>query len=359
MFRGEIKKEEVEKAIARGRAEKCNEEIEYIRFAKPHKGIERGTVITRGAIIWGYPHIKRVFRLETGITRNIRSNIFYVEEKIDGYNLRIASISGKPFAFTRGGYLDPFATEKVREMPTICAFFETYPDYVLCAEMIGNTPYTPPTEKFDIALFVFDVDNGNGYLPPLQKYSILKKFGLKPASLLGRFDKSQIAIVKKIAENLNKGKREGIVIKSADRTDVVKFVTPFADVEDIEKCAYTFFDMPGGFFYQRILRSAYFINEFKLEQRKHAELLGNAFYSGLSRAIKDVSEGRDVEEEFEIVVSDESIFDRIRAHIGKEVEVKVIFKRKERNRVRIRFSKVYKKTTKMLRMLYEGKGVID
>ena len=359
MFRGELKASVVKRAIESGKAEKLNEEIEYIRFGKPYGKIERGTVITKEKIIWGYPHIPRIFTLKNGIDRNIKTETFYVEEKIDGYNLRIASVGGEIFAFTRGGFLDPFATEKARDMRELKKFFEENPSLVLCCEMIGNTPFTEPTEDFDVKLYVFDIDNGSSYLAPLEKYSLLKKYSINCVPFLGRYNKNQIDVVKKLAFYLNKGKREGMVIKSSDRAQVVKYVTPAADIEDIEKGAYTFFDMPPGFFMQRIFRSSFFIRDFEFDREEYAAKLGAAFYTGLARAISDVANNREIEEEFQLKSIDKKSFERLVAHMGKEIGIKMISSKNENGKWTIRFSKVYKRTTRLIRDFVYGKSQID
>jgi len=359
MFRGEIKISDVKNAIKDGKAEKISEEIEYIRFKKPYKKIERGTVITKEKIVWGYPHIPRIFTLNTGIEKNIHTDVFYAEEKIDGYNLRIAKIGKEIFAFTRGGYLDPFATEKARETKTLGAFFEDWPGLVLCCEMVGNTPFTPPAKDFDVKIFVFDIDDGKGYLPPLEKYSLLKKYKIDMPPFLGRYNKNQIHIVKKIAFYLNKGGKEGMVIKSSDRLQAIKYVTPAANVEDIEKGAYAFFDMPPGFFMQRVFRSSFFIKDFDLDNEKWGADIGNAFQNGLARALGDISGGREIEEEFRIIVSDKKIFDAVVKHMGKEVGIKLISAEKGNGKIAIRFSKVYKRTTKFIKDFWLGKPQID
>ncbi|MFH1222250.1 MAG: RNA ligase [Candidatus Micrarchaeota archaeon] len=359
MFRGEIKTSDVKSAIKDGKAEKMKEELQYIRFSKSYRKIERGTVITPSTIIWGYPHIARVYTLENGIKRNIKNDIFYLEEKIDGYNLRVALVAGKLFAFTRGGYADPFATEKVREMQQLKKFFSDHPSLVLCGEMIGNTPFTPPTDKFDVKLLVFDIDTGMKYVPPVKKYHLLAKYKIDAVPFLGRFDKTQLQLVAKIAAYLHKGKKEGMVIKSADRASVIKYVTPFADIEDIGRGAYTFFDLPDGFFLQRILRSSYFIDDFALGRKEYGEKLGSAFYAGLTKAIDDVRAGKDIEEEFEVLVSNRKIFESILSHMGREVGIKLISSSEEKGKLRIRFSKVFRNTTSALRELHRGKAIID
>lgn len=179
-------------AKKKGKLIEHDEEIKYIRFREDFRSIQRGTVIVqttletsgRGTsepgtrIIRGFPHILRIFSLEKGIQKNMQGDSFHAEEKIDGFNLRVAKINGNLFAFSRGGFIDWFSTEKVRDMGYE-RLFNDYPEAVLCGEMVGNTPYTPPTSTFDVRLFVFDIDQGDGaYLKPKEKYALLKKYNI-------------------------------------------------------------------------------------------------------------------------------------------------------------------------------------
>ncbi|MFH0884825.1 MAG: RNA ligase [Candidatus Micrarchaeota archaeon] len=349
----------IAEGIKRGKVERIKGDIEYIRFRESFKGIERGTVMALGRVIWGFPHIKRIFTLEKGIRRNMSAGRIFAEEKIDGFNVRIAFLDGKVFAFSRGGFLDLFVTEKAREMD-LGPFFREYPEHVLCGEMIGNTPHTKPEEGFDVKLYVFDIDEGDGeYLPCEERYSILKRFGIPSVPVLGHFKSDDIPGLKRLVISINKGRREGMVLKSADRSQAVKYVTPWSDIEDIERTSGIFFDMPIGFYYQRVLRSAFFINDFGLDKDDYAKKLGRAFYDGLVVSLRCASEGREIGEEFEIAFKDARIWDDIRRHMGKEVKVEEIWRKKENGKTRIRFRKIFRKTTKTLRAYVEGKGITD
>jgi putative ATP-dependent DNA ligase len=349
----------IREGLKRGKVKKLSGDFEYYRFMDPLKGIERGTVITKKKIVWGFPHIKRIFTLERGIERNIHDSIIYVEEKVDGFNIRIAKMEKGIYAFSRGGFLEAFVTEKVRDMK-LGRFFKDNPNYVLCAEMIGNTPYTDPTNEFDVKMFVFDIDRGDGsYLPPKEKYSILKKYGIEYTPKLGKFSSNDYEGLKKLVLTLNRGRKEGLVIKSSDRKDVVKYVTPFADIDDIAKTSNMLFDMPIGFFYQRILRSAIFIDEFGFDKDKYSTKLGKAFYSGLEKAIKNVSAGREIDEEFEILIKDIKIWEDIRKNMSKGVGLEKLWERNEKGKTRIRFRKIYRRTTKKLSSYVQGKGITD
>jgi putative ATP-dependent DNA ligase len=348
-------------ALKSGKAEKLRGEIEYIRFRDGQAGIERGTVIAGKKAIRGYPHIKRIFTLENGLRRNMKDAELYAEEKIDGFNVRVASAGGRIFAFSRGGFLDAFVTEKARETAGIAAFLRDNPDAVLCCEMIGNTPYTAPAKDFDVMIFVFDIDMGDGtYLPCGERYAMLKKYGMRQAPLLGKFRSDDYAGLRRTILALNKGRKEGMVLKGAEGMSTVKYVTPWSDIDDISKASGMLFDMPAGFYHQRVLRSAFFISDFGLGRDEYAKKLGNAFYEGLEAALKQVQEGGEVGEEFEIAIRNPAIWEDIHRHMSHDVKLEELWKREEKDgRTRIRFRKVYRKTTKTLASYAHGKGITD
>ena len=177
----------------------------------------------------------------------------------------MASINGEVYAFSRGGFLDLFVTEKARESAPIMRFFRDYPGHVLCGEMIGNTPYTAPTEGGDSKLFIFDIDHDDGaYLPCEERYAILRKYGIDGVPRSGRFQSDDFKGLRKAILSLNKCRKEGMVLKTADRSGAVKYVTPWSDIEDIARNSGLLFDMPIGFYHQRVLRSAFFIEDFGL-----------------------------------------------------------------------------------------------
>lgn len=284
----------VSDALRRGKADKPQGDLKYIRFKEEFKGIARGTVIIGSRVIHGYPHIKRIFTLEKGVLRNLPAdgeNIF-VEEKIDGFNVRMVSVSGEIYAFSRGGFLDLFVSEKARELDPIRRFFKDRPEATLCGEMLGNTPYTRPSEGGDATVYIFDIDRGDGTLLPCdERYSLVEKYGLRGVPVIGRFGREDIAGLKRVILSLNKGRKEGMVLKTRNRGMAVKYVTPWSDIDDISSESFLFFDMPIGFYYQRVLRSSFFISDFGLDKRAHAEKLGLAFYDGLEKAIRAAKEG--------------------------------------------------------------------
>jgi len=349
----------ITEGLKRGKIDKPKGELEYARFREGFRGIERGTVMTRDRVIWGFPHIKRIFTLEKGLKKNMQGDIFYAEEKIDGFNVRIASLNGRIYAFSRGGFLDMFVTEKARELK-LERFFRDNPGMVLCGEMIGNTPYTEPTDGFDVKLFIFDIDEGDGeYLAMERKYDLLKDYGIDSVPKLGKFKSDDYSGLKRLAIAINKGKKEGMVLKSADRKYSVKYVTPWADVDDIAKASDILFDMPIGFYYQRVLRSAMFINDFGMDREEYSKKLGRAFYDGLIGAIRKAGDGEEISADFEIRIRDKAVWDDVRRHMSKDVKIEEISRKEFDGRTMIRFRKIYKKTTKTLISYAAGKGITD
>jgi len=349
----------VNEGLKKGKIEKLKGEIDYYRFKEGFRGVERGTVIIAKKVLFPYPHIKRIFTLENGLKRNMGGATIYAEEKIDGFNVRLLYADKKIFAFSRGGFLDSFVTEKAREMG-FGPFFRDYPDAIICAEMIGNTPYTAPEKDFDVRLFVFDIDEGDGhYLTCPERHALVKKYKLSGVPFLGKFESDDYKGLGKLILTLNKSKKEGMVLKSENREKAVKYVTPWSDIEDISRNSRLLFDMPIGFYYQRILRSAFFISDFGLDRDEYAKKLGTALYEGLITAINESKKGGDIDEEFEILIGDGTVWEDIRRHMSREVKVEVLWKRDDGKKTRIRFRKAYKRTSKTLSSYAGGRGVED
>jgi ATP-dependent RNA circularization protein (DNA/RNA ligase family) len=252
-----------------------------------------------------------------------------------------------------------FATEKARGLG-LDGFFRAHPGRVLCGEMTGNTPHTPPTDEYDVRLHVFDIDGGDGeYLPCREKYDLLRASGVTGVPALGRFSTRDSAGLGKLALALNRGRKEGMVLKSPDRREAVKYVTPWSDIEDIARTSGLLFDMPSGFYHQRILRSAFFISDFGLGRDEYARMLGQAFYGALGSAIRNAAGGRGVSDEFEVTFRDGGVWDDIRRRMGKEVAVEEIWRRREGAATRLRFRKTYRKSSRTLIALAGGKEATD
>lgn len=339
---------------------KVAKEDGYFRLKDDYGEYTAGSVFINNRIIYGYPHIKRIFTLEEGIKKNIHEDWFFVEEKIDGYNVRAAYVDGKVVAFTRAGKIEPFASEKLSFLED---FFKENPELVVCGEMLGNTPFTQPTDEFDFKFYVFDFMKKKTVLSFDEKQKLIKKYRLPSVPLLGKFRKSEQPWKKlrEIALFLNKGKREGMIIKGISGKSAVKYVTPNSDIEDIRQNARFVFDMPSGFFNQRVFRSALFLEEFGMSIEEYEKKLGEAFYSSLLDGIRQFKKEGAVKEEFRIFVNSEQTWDAIYSMLkrSREIEVADVYKWKEGNKIGVRFSKIYRKTTRKLRKFLSGHAIED
>lgn len=332
----------------------------YTRLKDDVEGYPAGTVFIKDKVVYGYPHIKRIFTLKAGIERNIDGDGFSVEEKIDGYNVRAALVDGNVVAFTRAGKIEPFASEKLFFLKN---FFEENPGLVVCGEMLGNTPFTPPTDGFDFRFYVFDFMEGKTILPFDEKQKLIKKYKFLSVPFLGKFKKSQEPWKKlrEIAAFLNKGKKEGMIMKSVSGKSAVKYVTPNSDIEDIKQNARFVFDMPVGFFNQRVFRSSLFLEELGLNAEGYGKKLGEAFYSSLLDGIKQFRKEGAVKEEFRVFVNSEETWNAIYSMLKKsrEIEIVDVYKWRHGERLGVRFSKMYKKTTHRLRRFLSGHAIED
>lgn len=354
----EVVKEALEKGVAEMRSFDTFDNVDYIRFKNSYKQIERGSIIAKNNFFPGFPHIKRIFTLEKGLEKNICSEPIFAEEKIDGYNLRAVLIENKIYALSRSGIIDAFSTEKLRELLPKNFFNK---NLMLCGEMIGNTPYMPKMENFDVKYYIFDIYDleNNCYLQQTEKYSLLKENGLVSVPFLGKFRKTEIKKLKELVLNFNKAGKEGIVFKSIDRKQIVKYVNPNADIEDMGNTFKMLFDMPIGYFNQRMLRSAIFVKEYGLDTEQYGKKLGKAVYENFARGLKMLEKDGKIYDEFEIVVKNKKIWDELKSHMSKEIKLEIVFEREENGKTKIRFRKIYIKSTKKLRGFLNGKGIVD
>ena len=341
--------EKIRKAL---KGKKAVEEEGFLRFSEKSGGVPRGTIVMGERVIPGYPKIKRIFVLERGIEKNISSSEFIAEEKIDGYNLRAAMHEKKLVCFSRGGYLDHFAVEKLEGDPAVKKFFSDNPDWVLCGEMVGNTPHTDPTDFYDVRYYVFDIiDEEGNFLGPMERRDLCRKYGLLPVPLVGAFKKGEIRRLKDEVKKLDRAGKEGIVIRGLDREgEMVKHVTPASDINDLGEASSKIFDMPSGFMKQRVFRSAISMRELALQKDRYALKLGQALYSGLMDALARGSVG----ERYRVRVKEMSTWERILKGMGKEVEIKVDWKRKIPEGYQIDFTKTYKEGTRIIKRALEG-----
>ncbi|PWG64352.1 RNA ligase [Sediminicurvatus halobius] len=282
----------LDEALARGKAERRRfESLEYVRFSDGFAGIARGTVqLPDGRLLPGYPSIGRIQSLARGLRRQY-AGPFWAEEKIDGFNVRLVQHDGALYAFSRGGFVCPFSTDRLPDLldPTV---FESEPALILCAEIAGpENPYlegSPPQVREDVALFVFDIIRGadGAFLEPPAKSALAARYGLPMARSFGRFTADDQQALGSILRQLDAEGSEGLVFKGEGGGGRTKYVTGRSNIADISLCSEQLLDLPPEYFTNRLLRLALFTDELGSADAPALEReLGRAFLQGLERAV--------------------------------------------------------------------------
>ncbi len=348
--------------------------ITYIRITDDTPTHPRGTVIFSGAVdreghiftVWGFPRIKRVYVLRRGVQRFFKENPFFVEEKLDGYNVRLVYAQGQILALTRGGFVCPYTTEWATlwaESMGLHEFFADHPDMVLCGEALGASPYNaqqiydlPPGLHFRL----FDIANHRGQLlPPDEKYLLAARYAIPTVPQLGQYSLARIDELRDLILEINDRGGEGVVMKSPTGDRMVKFVTPASDLADIRDNLPILFDLDSGFFTNRLLRAALFVQEFGLDREAYARRIGESVLQGFS-ALEDFEHAA---EEYRILVRNIDTWHALRELLGTRVRVVEMYTRPVvldgRAFIQVGFKRVFRKSTKRFRNILKGYGHYD
>ncbi|MEJ7620538.1 MAG: RNA ligase [Aquificaceae bacterium] len=342
--------------------------LEYLRFTDDFKEVPRGTLLFKDNILWGYPHIGRIFQLTTGIPEQFQAP-FWVEEKVDGYNVRVFMHQGEIYALTRGGYVCAFSTDRVLDFIDP-VFFEENPDLVLCMEVAGpENPYveeSPPYVKEDVKFFLFDImqKNRQGFLPYREKLRLIEKYNLPSVERYGLYTPEQIEELKALLRRLNEEKREGVVLKEdSERDKRAKYITSYANLNDIRITSLNMLGLPADYYTNRLLRLALFIEEEGLEKTQELfRELGEAFLSGLFQACKMAREEGKVRRVFRCRFRKREnalIFMEQMKHASVHIQVNQLSLRQEGEFWLLEFEKVFLNMTGLLGHLLKGGSLID
>ncbi len=349
-------------------------DIEYVRVTDDTPSHARGTAFfprftnQEGHILtaWAYPRIKRVFVLERGVQRYFKEAPFFVEEKIDGYNVRLVWVEGRILAFTRGGFVCPYTTEWAEiwaEQYGLREFFHDHPDAILCGEAVGASPYNaqqvydlPPGLHF----FLFDIIHRDGtFLPPDEKYLLAARYAIPTVPQLGQYSLARLGELKNLLLEINERGGEGVVMKSVDGKQIIKFVTPISDLADVQDNLRILFDLDSGYFLNRFLRATLFVQEFGLDEEEYARRFGESILRGLDHLRHfDVAA-----EEYRILVRHIDTWHRLRTLLGTRVRVEEMYTHAVlidgRPFIQVGFRRVFKKSTKRFRTILKGYGHYD
>lgn len=289
------------------------------------RSLERGTVLVDDVVVRGFPKIPRTLVLETGIPAFF-DGPFAVEEKLNGYNVRVARV-GDPVAFTRSGLACPFTTRKIRSALDLEAFFDAHPEAVLCGEMVGReSPYTdhdyPDVDSLDFRAFDVRSRATGEPMPVRERREECEAFDIPQSSLLGTVSPDAPGAVREIVDELDAEGREGVVMKSLDGADLLKYTTGSANRGDLAHAFAYPFDYGQEFVFHRVAREAFQAVEWGHDEdeealRRRAHEIGESILLPMVEAIRTVEAGADVGERH-TVRGPRGDVDRLLSHLNEQ-----------------------------------------
>jgi RNA ligase, Pab1020 family len=334
-----------------------------MQFKKDVGMIETGTVIyfrNKIEIIRGFPKIRRTLMLSPTLKNHFNHEIA-LEEKMNGYNVRIASIGDEIVALTRRGYVCPYTTKKALEIMNLEDFFQDNPDLVICGEMLGTeNPYVSHyyEEIGDIGFRAFDIRKkvSNEPMSIKEKTELLEKYNLPVVRLIGIYETDDApSAIKKVIKEIGNAGREGIVIKDPSmEIPPLKYTSSEAHADEL-RYAFTYpFDFGRDFFFSRVIREgfqAFEMEENEKELQKRAQMIGEAILYPMVDTIKSVAAGNTAGEDLIIdVKSDEEAEDFL--HYLHDLGVFAVLLKFEDNKAVIR--KIHQSTTDKITNYIKG-----
>ena len=345
----------------------------YHALPDARHGVERGTVVVEGddtgadAVVRGYPSVPRVLALDAGVTSFFEAGeTVAVEEKLDGFNARIADV-GEPLAFTRSGYVCPYTTARARDLLDLETFFADHPERMLCTELVGpETPYTTHEygEIDSHAFRVFGVrDRESGEpLPVSERRDLCAAYELPQPRLFGQYEAgAAVEGVRAAIEELDAAGREGVVMKSADGESMVKYTTGSQHRAELDYAFSLPFERGRDFLFSRVLREAFQAAEFDASEerlRERARDLGESILLPAVETIRAVERGETVGERHTVRGESEPI-DALLEHLrDQSLTLEVEADRHEDGERVVEFVKVAESTRDQVRYYLEG-GTYD
>ncbi|MFD1586808.1 RNA ligase [Halorientalis brevis] len=344
---------------------------EYEYLPDYRSDLNRGVVLMEDTVVDGFPKVPRTLVVEEGVPRHFEDEIA-IEEKLDGFNVRVARVAGdpaaEPLAFTRSGIVCPFTTYKARELLPVESFFADHPDLMLCGEMVGpENPYT--THDYSgvesLAFRVFDVrerETGES-VPVPERRDLCEQYDIPQVPFHGVYvPEEAVETLPALVDDLDDAGGEGVVMKSLDVTQQLKYTTSAANQDDL---AYAFslpFDYGQPFMFRRIIREAFQSVEFaedEQERRDRAHDLGESVLSPMIETIERIDDGETVGEEHTVRAPPrvvEQLFDHF-DDMGLKLDV-VEDRREDGDRV-VTFRKITQSTNDKIRAYLDGQIVTE
>ncbi len=366
MVISEILKKALEKGIL---SEGDYFDIHYYRISDDMGKYKRGTFISGDTVIFSYPSIMRIMRLREGLKTHFKASPFYIEEKVDGYNVRITKIKDRVVAITRGGFICPFSTDRLSDFADFNKFFAENPGYVIAGEIAGpENPYIevyPPYIKEDVKFFAFDVfrKGARSPIPPEERYELLSKYEIPGVRQFGKFTSSEYEKVRSVILKLNREGIEGVVIKSVDGRRVVKYTTININISDINADSWLILEMPGNFYTSRIARIGFAMDEFGINpDDDFYKRLGRAFIDGFLKSISKFKKYGRLSYTYRLRFNDDrnlALFLEHMRTVSESIKFRIIRIFRENGKHILEFEKIFLESTSKFSEVLQGGGVYD
>jgi putative ATP-dependent DNA ligase len=280
-----------------------------------------------------------------------------VQEKVDGYNIRAIFINNNYYAFSRSGYVEAFTTEKIRYDKNLEGLRKVLnAGYVVCGEMLGNTPYTRPTDSYDYKFLVFDLYKDDKFVQPDELMNLANKYNFNAVPYYGVFSNDNIEKLEKLVKELDKKGKEGIVMKNEETR--IKYVFGFNEARHFSKAHEMLFDFTPGYLQERAFRAALFYHDFGSSDNLTA--INNIIDNAKKGIEKFINKGY-VYSIYRFKVYDLSTWEDIKKRLkqSREIGIKELSIDKSNDGFNITFERIYKKTTNKLKLWLNGKAFED
>lgn len=340
---------------------------ELFRFDKPVSSVEGGTCVFLEPfeVVRGFPKISRTLMLYPAIIKHFSScRKVAVEEKMNGYNVRVSLIKNEIVAMTRGGFICPYTTEKAKEQISR-DLFRDHPDLVLCGEMVGpDSPYVPKTfyNIGSLDFFVFDVreKNSGNPMPVNERRKLMDEYGINSVRLFGEFDVGEAhAAIAEIIRSFGDTLREGVVIKDpAMLLPGVKYTSSLSNCQDLRYAFEFYNDFGRDFFFGRVCREAFQSVEWDEDEesaRKRCQRLGESILLPMILTIKKIKAGEQIAENVQIRVKNLTTVSEFEEYL-RLLGIDAVFEKPEKigDEYLVRIRKVHRSTNDKTQTILGG-----
>lgn len=345
-------------------------EFEYLVFKRDMGPYPEGTTVIfhndyEPKVVPGYPQIPRILLLKVAVPQHFKDQVV-VEEKLNGYNVRIVSYAGKILALTRGGYICPYTTHRIERIFKSKGI-EDLEGYVVIGEVVGlENPYTrfEYPECKDFCFYVIDIIKDGSYLSIDSKKKFCEDTNLECVRELLRVNKDEVDKIWEVVKVIEAEKREGIVLKDPyNRVSPLKYTTSYTNIGDIAEGMKYMFDEGRTYLFPRILREVF--KSFEEEPndevlKERMKKLGEAILLEPLNAAKKVYMGEAIAEEFFLKFYSENVIDEFLTYMQKQgILLNIKNMERENDEIIIWFMKPKRTNLELRNIMSSGLSPLD